>query len=156
MAQHEVDQMQKLIREKIAQYGYMVTGVYASADSGLTEIICPHAYTIGLTTLGLPELTISGGFDPKTLQGFLNKAARRHAKLEIHPGETLDFLANVPFRAVQATAGNHVQQALNYYGDPNGENGMVRLIQILWPDRDGNYPDESGWTGGENTQELFL
>ncbi len=151
MSEADVDKMMAMIHAKVKEFGWMVTGVFATAAE---HDKTPFAYTIGLTSAGLPELLISGGFDPATLQGFLNMAAKRHCELEIQPGDELDFLANVPFRVVKARVGDHVQQTLNYYRDPENEHGYVTLLQIIWPDRDGNFPDEPGWTGGDS-QELF-
>ncbi len=152
MSQDDVDQMKAMIREKIAKHGWMVTGVFPrQGEDGV-----PFAYTIGLTDAGLPELIMSGPFDPETLQNFLNMAGDRHVTQEgeIKPGDMLDYLANVPFKVIAATTGEHVQQALNFYGDPENWLGVVKLLQILWPDRDGNFPGDPGWTS-DAAQELY-
>lgn len=152
----DVEQMMSMIGEKIREYGWMVTGVFPHAeDNALGVTVASYSYTIGLTTAGLPELIMSGPFDARTTGGFLNSAATAHIAEEIKPGDTLDYLANVPFRAIAAKPGTHVQQALNYYRDPGNRLGKVRLLQIIWPDRDGHFPDEPGWTGGSTSQKLF-
>ena len=117
----------------------------------LVQAVAPHpgqpgprvAYTAGLTDAGLPELIIVG-LDIRLMQDVLNGAARRHLATEISAGDQLDGLASVAFRAVEADDTWSVAVARKLYG-----NDRVRLLQLVWPDKDGFYPGEPGWSLGD-------
>ncbi len=134
----DVTEYQKRVARVIHEHGWMVQGVFPRrGDEGL-----PFAYTIGLTDAGRPELIISGPFPPADVQNLLNVAAQIHIEKEIRPGDLVPGIAagDVLFKAQAARVGGHVQQALNYYRDIFGTGGKVRLIQLIWPDKHGNFP----------------
>lgn len=136
-------------RKTIKEHGWAVPGVIPSPTSP------GFNYTIGLTEAGLPELLISG-LDLRIGCGLLNLVARRHAGAELKPGDVVDdILADgLKLRVREATIGDHIQQALNYYNDPHNRHGRVRLLQLVWPDENGAYPGEFVWSLG-TAQKLY-
>lgn len=121
--------------ELIAEHGWMVQGVFPTKYD--TE--APFAYTVGLTVAGLPELVISG-LPADLAQQLLNSAAKASLGTRLHPGQILDNIASVPFRIVEAPTAA-VNMARHLY--PGRE---VRALQLVWPDKDGNYPGDENWT----------
>lgn len=109
----------------------------------------PFAYTIGMTSLGLPELLISGHLGVKVQQTLLNDVARRFknegVKLGLHRdllvgGFLMDLVAIDT--SVSEVRENYILQACNYYRD---QLMPVRLVQLLWPDNQGRLPSMSGY-----------
>lgn len=128
----------------IAEHGWMVQGVFPTADDPCVGF----CYTVGLTTAGLPELVIAG-LPYETSGALLNDAARVHLAEEITPGATVDGVATVPFRAVDAPL-SEVNMARNLYGAEN-----VRAIQLVWPDAGGAFPGDAGWSLGDGVQPIY-
>ncbi len=127
----------------IKEYGWMVQGVFPNGpEQGIG-----FAYTIGLTEAGLPELLISGTYNEQA-KNLLNAIAKRHAGQELKHGDTLDDMANVPFRVIDAPQAS-VGIAERRYGA-----GKVRVLQLVWPDSHGLWPGSPfGWPA--EPQELF-
>ncbi len=123
----EVAEYQARIGEVIKKYGWMVQGVFPTGPADLG-----FAYTIGLTEAGLPELIISGTYDNQA-KNLLNSAARQHASNEFAHGDTVDGIANVPFRAIDAPEAP-INIAHQRYGS------RVRAVQLVWPDANGRWP----------------
>lgn len=124
-------------RALIAEHGWMVQGVFPTVD----EPGPGFAYTVGLTANGRPELVVSGlGYE----QGgaILNAAARRHLADELRPGMVVEGIASVPFTVVAAPHAE-IGMVRNLYGD------RAEAVQLVWPDRGGNYPGDPGWTLGD-------
>jgi hypothetical protein len=128
----------------IREHGWMIQGVFPTANDPCVGF----SYTVGLTAAGLPELVISG-LPHETGGAILNDAARRHLADEILPGATVDDIASVPFRAVDAPLAE-VNMARNLYGDDR-----VRAVQLVWPDAGGFYPGEPGWSLGDGVQPIY-
>lgn len=127
----------------IAEHGWMIQGVFPTEHYPGVEF----AYTVGLAAAGLPELVISGL--PLNLVGtLLNDAAQHTLTTELHPGDVLDGIASVPFRVIDAPAAE-VNLSRRFYGADK-----VRALQLLWPDDQGNYPGDEGWTLGD-AQDVF-
>lgn len=124
--------------ELIAEHGWMIQGIFPSAG----EEGAPFAYTVGLTVAGLPELVISG-LPADVAHQLLNAAARKSLAEEFRVGRLVTGVASVDFRVVEAPAAE-VNMAWHLYpGKP------VRSLQLVWPDRDGNYPGDPGWSLGD-------
>jgi hypothetical protein len=133
-SQEQYDRYRQTIREKIAEHGWMVQGVFPTTMQEGPAF----GYTIGLTDAGLPELLLVGNLGFPNLQALLNGAALMHVKNEIQPGDELTDLANMPFRVIAAST-SELGMAHNYY------RGLkeVRALQLIWPDPDGKFPGES-------------
>lgn len=144
--QRIVNMQSQRIHETIEKNGWAVQGVLATMDQVDPEPT--WAYTVGMTDAGLPELMIIGNMRPDTLQTILNNAVMQHLKKEIVAGQVLEGVAENPLdggadirmQVRAASIDYHVQQALNYYGDPYNREGRVRVLQIVWPDAKGAYP----------------
>lgn len=132
------------IRTQIKENGWIVQGVFPVKEGDLG-----FAYTVGLTLAGLPELVISGLWREQGQQ-LLNIAAQQHCREEILVGDTIEDIANVPFRAIDAPLAE-VNTARRLYGWK-----QVRAIQLVWPDDNGLWPG-SVFTASamEGKQELL-
>ena len=103
-----------------------------------------YAYTIGLTDAGVAELLIVG-LDLRMMEELLHNAVPIHMREELQPGGETDGIANVHFRVEAVHDLKPMQQVLNFYGDPHNKAGIVRGLQLLWPDPDGRFPGEPGY-----------
>ena len=134
-----VDESCEFIVHAIEEFGWAIENI----EEGEAENEPGFAYTIGLTkTLGHPELLI---FDiaPETATAILNECGER-----IKSGETFEDgqqdsevleRYDVRFHEVRdpTSLKDHVGYALWYYGDT-----PFRLLQIVWPDKNGLFPGE--------------
>ncbi len=131
-------QIMARMRGYVARYGYGVQAVAPRADDvpDLSKLLC---YTFGLTGGGLPELVVSGA-GPGPGKVMLDAAVDVHLAKRLVPGQmvTLDCLAK-PLRVIDAVSAP-VTMAWRLYGRER-----VHALQLLWPDPDSTYPDETGW-----------
>lgn len=144
------DEFDEDVREKILEYGHTVIGVFPTQDAPGV----PFAYTVGRTLKQRPELLITGALPMQTMQGILNGAAEvdDDAPLE---ADTLrkDILGNdllvkvvtVDPRAAEMFA------AFREFGEEN-----VTALQIIWPDKNGRFPFEGGYSLPPEAQTVFL
>lgn len=141
--QDRLDAYDRMSLATIAEHGWMIQGVFPTeADPGVE-----FAYTVGLTVAGLPELVISGL--PLELAGtLLNDAARHSMGSEVKPGDVLNNIASVPFKVIAAPKAP-VNLARHLYSPDT-----VLALQLVWPDDQGSYPGDAGWTLGD-AQEVF-
>jgi len=117
----------------IRQHGWIVNGFNAS-----TSLAGNITYTAGLTEAGVAELAVAGL--PHAPAGLLlNDAARVHLNSELAPGMSVPTSNGVTLRVVDAP-GVIGPVSRSLYGQ------QVRFWQLLWPDPDGVYPDQPGWT----------
>lgn len=136
--QQQIDQHMAIIRQTILDHGWMVQGVFSTPDDPEPSF----AYTIGLTEAGLPELLIAGNIKHAVMAQLLNSAGSLHVKNEIKPGDVLDEIASMPLRVRAVKDTLPLQQAHNYYRDPQRVRGVVSALQLVWPDKAGAYPDQ--------------
>lgn len=136
-SQQRLNEYMNRIKAIIQKHGWMVQGVFSSEGEEPA-----HCYTIGLTDAGLPELVVSGNMAHQTAMQILNAAAKQHLAKEIMPGDVVNDIANLPFRARAVDDLAPLQQALNYFRDPHNRLGRVRAIQLIWQDTKGAYPDQ--------------
>lgn len=122
----------------IEKVGWAVQGVFGDQDeTGLAVSFC---YTVGLTEASLPELFIDR-LSPSQGQPILNAlATKMRAGETFAPGDTVDIEYSVPFRlrGPVDTAEAEANTARRLYGE-------IDLWQVLWPDREGRFPDEEGY-----------
>lgn len=107
------------------------------------------AYTVGLTSLGLPEIIISGNMNPRFQHALIEHLAGLYKERGAFFGVSHELLADglrVELVEVDCAAsadfGGFIIQASNYY---RGTDRAVRLVQIRWPDAQGRLPDEEGF-----------
>jgi len=134
----------------IARYGWAVTAVLPTP----TEPCTPFAYTVGLTEHTQPELVIAG-LDPLIAQALLNDLAQRvveHGQRLTHGQRLHDLIAGYDAIIVDGpiTGDLYPGTAIGRYGP-----GLVRLRQIVWPDPDGRFPWEPGYTYPPHAQPLL-
>jgi Domain of unknown function (DUF4262) len=136
--------------EIIDKVGWAVTAVLPTDD----DPGAPFAYTVGLTARGHPELIIAG-LDPATAQVLLNDLASRvydKAVRFTHGQRISDLLAGYDAVVIdgRGTDELHPGAAYAHYGKDR-----VVLQQIVWPDRDGRFPWNTGYAYPADTQPLI-
>ena len=133
-----MDAIEKKLREDIQQNGWHVLNV--SPDRGHP----PHSYSIGLfATFEHPEIVIFGlpGATAQKLIDVLADDVKEGESFE--PGCRYSHVLkgyDVMFvRVAPETYQKHFGRALDYYGSVS-----FPVVQMVWPDRNGLYPWESG------------
>lgn len=135
---------QKLV-DDVDRYGWHVMTV----SSAVGEPDEPaFAYTIGLQeSFGWPEL-LCCGLETGTMPLLLNNAVDELRATEAVPAEGLilrDVAAGVECKlspVAQRHLGSHLGSAI-WFARYRGEDARnVSCLQLLWPDRDGRFPDE--------------
>jgi hypothetical protein len=102
----------------------------------------PFAYTVGLTSLGMKELVITGQLPQYAAETLLNLAAKHliDNKLtsfqEGQPVSTLTALPLTPMNAESDFIKKTLYQANTFYGH------QVQAQQLVWPDTKGRFPWE--------------
>ncbi|MEV8127867.1 DUF4262 domain-containing protein [Streptomyces sp. NPDC085944] len=140
--------IQSKIREDIAREGWSWIWVF-DPDGKLS----PFAYTIGFAaTFGHPEIVVAG-LPEGASEGVLSSA---HAELEsgaiFSDGSVSDGVLEafaVRFRSVSVSAQPDVLvQATEFYGGREFE-----VLQLCWPDKDGNFPGDPGASAWLNARQ---
>lgn len=125
------------VKKKIDEFGFTIIGVFPTTNESV-----PYVYTVGLTSLGLPELVLAMGADIKMLSTFLNYIVE---KLRLSPEATvidcdghdimlmpmLDEHPDYPLSFVHRVYGNRMATCQVLVSDDNG----------LYP-TDGDYDQE--------------
>lgn len=141
------------IASKIAKGQASVISVFATDSPQENDF----AYTVGLTSLGLPEIIIVGSMDPLIQHVLIGSLTAKYKERGAFFGVSNELLQNglrVDLVEVDCTAPKtkeFIVQALGYYGS---DVGKVRLVQIRWPDAQGRLPDEPGFDMGDK-QDLL-
>ncbi|MFT4089074.1 MAG: DUF4262 domain-containing protein [Gordonia sp. (in: high G+C Gram-positive bacteria)] len=130
---------------QIVQGRWAVTAVFGD------EVSPPMAYTTGLTEFGRPELMITG-LDAELSGRLLNLAAQRVIDdPTIGGGTHLARVIREPYELaavdVAHTATLRVTQVV--YGR------AFTALQLVWPDRDGCYPWDHGYSVDLDAQPLW-
>ena len=134
------------IRSMIAEHGFMVQGVSADLDTP------GWVYTIGLHAAGLPELILIGGMCPEDQHHAIDDLARRmlagsafepgHREPEVVDGYDVTFLEVIDPTCDWLAIANLIQSG-------------YRALQVVWPDRDGRFPWEDGYSVPRDAQPLL-
>jgi hypothetical protein len=130
-------------KETIARHGWMVQGVFAD------ETQPGFAYTVGLTAEARSELLIAG-LPHDIAATLLNTAAEQHKREAFQVGGTVTGVASIDFRVVDAPHAE-IGMARRVYGDAV----TPTCLQLVWPDKDGNYPGDPGWKSGAVAQPIY-
>lgn len=126
----------------IAQHGWAVQGVVA--EEGVVVAGPPSwCYTVGLEDRGLPELLIVG-LDPRTAQTILNDAAQHliDGAAWSHGDRVEELLRGYDMAVVAVT--DEVATAGDWFNVAFARRGSrtdLDVLQLVWPDRDGDYLD---------------
>ena len=127
-----LDRCQALIDE----HGHMVQSVFADARTP------DFAYTIGLSTRGLPELVVIG-LPSETATHALNQIAQRLAKDSIPDHQDITEIANMPLRLRTVdpdAAWVHMGVARSLL-----QTRPTAIRQVLWPDPSGRFPGDPAY-----------
>ncbi|MCP2323622.1 hypothetical protein HDA40_002129 [Hamadaea flava] len=133
-------EQQQWLQHTIETVGWAVITTALQAVS----VDVPFAYTVGLTERDLPELLIVG-VRHDTAISLLNDLARRaNSSGPLLHGQRLDdLITGLDVLILEGPADGLLRPsaALYLYGP-----GAVRLQQCVWPDPDGRFPWEPGYT----------
>ena len=154
-----LDASEQKVIDNIKRYGWHCMLVCPRID----DPDHPHfAYTIGLQkTYDLPEM-ICFGADTRNLHIMLANAVDELRAGEMKPVEGLvltEVLEKYPCRLRKASAA-HFQDHLGWamwFAMHEGKNPMeIECYQLLWPDKDGHFPDESACAEGVRELQPLL
>lgn len=134
------DEHEELLERAIATVGWGITAV----PEGDSDDEPPFAYTSGLSRLGVPELIVFG-LPPSTAMHLLNAVAARvrDGDAPIGPPLVGCLAGDVPVRLRELRSDEPAAAHLTY-ARALARGASVRILQVLWPDRDGDFPDEEG------------
>lgn len=140
------DDYDKKVQSAIDAHGWAVQAVApATDDDG-----APFAYTVGMTVRSLPELLIYG-LPSEVATVVLNAAgARMGEDGPLQDGQRLSgLIQNYDLAVVDAVHTHDLAMARRFYG-----NDQVQAIQLVWPDQNGRYPWDEGYSIRPTTQPL--
>lgn len=131
--------------------GWAVTHVLPTNDGPDTA---PFTYTVGLTAHDHPEL-LTAGLSPEIAHSLLNELARwvyDRAERFTHGQRIRDLIAGYDAIIIDGPPTNDLLpgMAIARYG-----RARVRLQQMVWPDRQGLFPWETGYGLGPKAQPLI-
>lgn len=146
-----MDSIGDRVQEHIDRVGWSVTGVFPTQND--PPETTPFAYTIGLTEKSLPELLIAG-LGPRQAQSLLNLAAQHVVEtgLPFTHGQTVTGVAvGNPLVALNVPVPQRIGDQLNAHGAladtlypgvaiARYGRSRLRLQQLVWPDRNGQFP----------------
>ena len=151
MQEPNFDSLDQKTIETILEYGHQVVMVFPTEEEPGT---C-FAYTVGRSMRDLPELLMAGNLPPNVMGKILNDAVRLHEEgtcviedgYEYPPNTLLQggFTARVVEVDPRAS---EMFQAINVMGE------NIRALQIVWPDKNGCFPDDPGWSLPHDAQPI--
>lgn len=118
----------------VAEGGWLVMGV------GGSETEPGFCYTIGLHSLGLPEVIIMG-LPPTNGQTLLNDVGfmMKEQGGPVEFGKSYDEFANLPTQFVEVDE-QYIKEYMCQAGFYYGESTPLKAIQMVWPDTQGKFP----------------
>ncbi|WP_327023020.1 DUF4262 domain-containing protein [Micromonospora sp. NBC_01739] len=136
----------------ITTKGWAVTHVLPTDDD--PDTTAPFAYTVGLTAHDHPELIIAG-LPPLVAHTLLNDLAQRiHDKAErfTHGQRINDLIADYDAIIIDGRPTEDLLPgaAIARYG-----RHQIRLQQIVWPDQQGQFPWDGGYSFDPRIQALI-
>ena len=111
----------------------------------------PFAYTIGLHTLGTPELLIAG-LPPHTSARLLNSIAHGVADdgTMLRPAMHIDYQSEYLLEVVEVEHPDvHLKFAAGIFGTG------IRAFQLVWTDDSRQWPWDRGWARGRRRQPVL-
>ncbi len=124
----------------IKEHGFTLIGVFDPE-----EVDPNFVYSIGLTERGWPELIFIGDINPVYVEVILTDLIRLWEE-EGKPvlGKVDGIIVNYPLRLVEVDAAEASEkygyQVRNFYPYQD-----IKFVQVLWPDKQGVFPDEPGY-----------
>ncbi len=134
------------LAELIAEHGWAVQGVFGDTRDSV------FSYTVGLSERSLPEFWL-GTLDPRQAQPILNNLARLAlSRGRLPVDEPIDIEWSIPFR-LRGPVDKQASEAFAAKALYGWE--AVEVVQVLWADRQGRFPDEEGYDGEGFPQRLL-
>jgi len=141
-----LSKLEKNMVEKIEKYGWFAISVAPKVDSDEPKEW--FTYTIGLPhTFGWPEL-ICFGLDKDIAYDMLSDAIDECKTKEQTPVEGMIFTEVIEGWPAKLISGGQIPD--NYFGSARwfaryiGTKDPPERLQLLWPDKQGVFPDEPG------------
>lgn len=125
----------------IREHGHSVQCVFPVDDDG-------HYfwYSIGRSVVGKPEILVTGPLPAEVGGWMVNEVARLYDEnpTRFTPGTTIEpdvLLSGFPVKVVAVDNPVEAEMfgATRWFGDD------LAAIQIVWPDKEGNFPGDEGW-----------
>jgi hypothetical protein len=155
------DRIDARILEVIDREEWIVMHVFPTGDAG-DEIAVPYSYTIGMSLLGLPELLVTG-LGGEASQSVLNSIGAVGKRDGLRAGPLSGALSGgyvLEMREADRTRIGDLTARLDWFWQvfPQPEQ---RIMQALWPRRDGVTPLDAGLAADERdrflaAQPLFI
>lgn len=148
-----IDDLMQQQDKIIDRFGWVVIGVFPTEQDPVDAT--SFAYTVGLTEHDHPELTIAG-LPMQAAHVLLNDLAARvyYKSQQFSHGQHVDDLLASGYVAVivegPATSTLWPGVAIERYGAER-----VRLQQVVWPSKDGQYPWDFGYDIDPSTQPVI-
>jgi hypothetical protein len=131
-------EMKEHIEKFVAKGQWVIQSVFPDIEKEKPAF----AYTVGLTSLGIKELVITGNLPQHAAETLLNLAAKHlidNKLTSFQEGQPVSTLASLPLTPMNAESDfikNTLYQANTFYGH------QVQAQQLVWPDTKGRFPWE--------------
>lgn len=128
----------------VLEYGHQVIGVFDNDDpAGYLS------YSVGRCVLERPELITTGPLPPRVSQFMINEAGRLDQET---PGMVEDGFSFAPDTLIQGYPVRVVEvdpemYPLNSLWSMFGKRSNITVLQLVWPDMEGNFPDDQKYAG---------
>lgn len=108
-------------------------------------------YTTGLTHHRLPELVITGR-PPVPPDYLLSRAAQQHLATPLTPERVYNTISGaLPIKVITASVAR-IPDLTRAFPPPTWS---PTVLQLLWPDKNGHYPDDPDWTDPPSRQPVL-
>jgi hypothetical protein len=141
-----IDEYLTYLLDLIDKHGWAIQNVMGGELPG--EV--PFSYTVGLTTMGHPELIMKGmphPYAPSYLNalGGLIRDGRRY-----QPNTTTTDVTGptAPMALIEVVDTSDLLAVANFYGE-------VDALQVIWPDSKGRLPWHSGYANPPDAQPIL-
>jgi hypothetical protein len=145
------------IQENINKFGYAFIGINNIDDDNPQPA---YVYTVGLISMGFPELFLSGNMSQKTAMGIMNQVINLwRTEGQVRTGRINNFLgvknAKLPIGLVAVDGDSsgltHLIEFKKYFPA-----FKLEVVQVLWSDEKGYLPNNSGYTQSTEYEQFFL
>lgn len=123
----------------IMEHGHQVVAVPEGVDR--------FAYSQGRCLVDKAEFVVAGPLSPQLMMHMINRAAKIADEEEVGDGYVFEpdvLLGNHPVRVVEVDPKKSRMFQTIYMAEASGDI-TVRALQLVWPDLNGNFPDDPGY-----------
>lgn len=138
----KMEYLKKREMETIIEYGHQVRYVFPGPDDDSTAF----AYSMGRSVKDRPEILVTGQLPHKVMHYIVNRVADLDDERELSAGMELaagEVLEGYPVRLVQVS---DLEEAEMFGVTSNFGTDDTSALQVVWPDLEGRFPDEEGFT----------